>query len=55
MRINREKYSLENMAKELLIIIDKNVSHETALKLPKLKKIKKSSDLRNKLPKLKKI
>ena len=56
MRINREKYSLKRMGDDLLKIIDNNVSFETKLKLPKLKKInKKETAPKIKLPKLKKI
>ena len=56
MRINREKYSLKKMGDDLLKIIDNNISFETKLKLPKLKKInKKETAPKIRLPKLKKI
>ena len=56
MRINREKYSLKRMGEELLKIFDKHIPSETALKLPKLKKVDSQKTTPNiKLPRLKKI
>ena len=56
--INRSKFSLNAMTKELDKILDKYVPEfpkEVKLKLPKLKKTKTDKPLKVKLPKLKKV
>ncbi len=56
--VNKSKFSLQSMTKELGKILDKYVPDfpsEVKLELPKLKKINKSDSPKIKLPKLKKV
>jgi hypothetical protein len=57
-KINKSKFSLQAMTKELGKILDKYVPEfpkEVELKLPKLKKVGSTDQPKIKLPKLKKI
>ena len=58
LEINKKKFSLDNMSKKLNDIISKfieNIPIQQELKLPKLKKIEKTSTEKIKLPKLKRV
>ena len=57
-KVNKSKFSLSKMTKELGLILDKYVpefSTEVKLSLPKLKKVSKKDTPKIKLPKLKKV